>query len=104
MSADCVLSLARQLSLFLDVVKSLCCDLTQDQFVSEERGGCSSAAGPAGVAVRRGRAALWRLLRGTPLSLGGWSLPSPVHLKGQGLTRKQEVALDRADHRSHDLK
>ncbi|XP_053282554.1 L-fucose kinase [Pleuronectes platessa] len=58
-----------QISLFLDVLKCLCLDLTQDQFVSEERAGCSSVAGPQGAMVRGGRTALWRILRGTPLRL-----------------------------------
>ncbi|XP_076588610.1 L-fucose kinase isoform X2 [Chaetodon auriga] len=58
-----------QISLFLDVLKCLCSDLTQDQFVSEDRAGCSSAVGPQGAAVRGGRAELWRILRGTPLRL-----------------------------------
>ncbi|KAM9854214.1 L-fucose kinase isoform 1-T1 [Aulostomus maculatus] len=58
-----------QISLFLDVLKCLCLDLTQDQFVREERAGCSSAAGPQGAVVRGGRAELWRILRGTPLSM-----------------------------------
>uniref|UniRef100_A0A669DP20 L-fucose kinase n=1 Tax=Oreochromis niloticus TaxID=8128 RepID=A0A669DP20_ORENI len=62
-----------QVSLFLDVLKCLCSDLTRDQFVSEERAGCSSAVGPRGTAVRSGRAELWRILRGAPLSLG-WFL------------------------------
>lgn len=59
-----------QVSLFLDVLKCLCSDLTRDQFVSEERAGCSSAVGPQGAVVRSGRAELWRILRGAPLSLG----------------------------------
>ncbi|XP_041853078.1 L-fucose kinase [Melanotaenia boesemani] len=58
-----------QISLFLDLLKCLCSDLTQDQFVSEERAGCSSTAGPQGAAVRSGRAELWRILRGSPLTL-----------------------------------
>ncbi|XP_068452643.1 L-fucose kinase isoform X2 [Clinocottus analis] len=58
-----------QLSLFLDVLKCLCSDVTQQQFVTEHRAGCSSPAGPEGAAVRRGRAELWRLLRGERLSL-----------------------------------
>uniref|UniRef100_A0A7N5ZT94 L-fucose kinase n=1 Tax=Anabas testudineus TaxID=64144 RepID=A0A7N5ZT94_ANATE len=58
-----------QVSLFLDVLKCLCSDLTQDQFVSEDRVGCSSAVGPRGAAVRSGRTELWRILRGAPLSL-----------------------------------
>ncbi|XP_062245057.1 L-fucose kinase [Platichthys flesus] len=58
-----------QISLFLDVLKCLCLDLTQDQFVSEERAGCSSVAGTQGAMVRGGRTALWRILRGTPLRL-----------------------------------
>ncbi|XP_073327982.1 L-fucose kinase [Pagrus major] len=58
-----------QISLFLDVLKCLCSDLTRDQFVSEERAGCSSATGPQGVAVRSGRTELWKILRGTPLTL-----------------------------------
>ncbi|XP_035859406.1 L-fucose kinase [Sander lucioperca] len=58
-----------QVSLFLDLLKCLCSDLTQDQFVSEERAGCSSAVGPQGATVRSSRAELWRILRGTPLSL-----------------------------------
>ncbi|XP_044048231.1 L-fucose kinase [Siniperca chuatsi] len=58
-----------QISLFLDVLKCLCSDLTQDQFVSEERAGCSAAVGPQGATVRSGRTELWRILRGTPLRL-----------------------------------
>ncbi|XP_072242727.1 L-fucose kinase [Leuresthes tenuis] len=58
-----------QISLFLDLLKCLCTDLTQDQFVGEERAGCSSTAGPQGAAVRGGRAELWRILRGAPLTL-----------------------------------
>nr|XP_046249077.1 L-fucose kinase isoform X2 [Scatophagus argus] len=58
-----------QISLFLDVLKCLCSDLTQDQFVSEDRDGCSSAVGPQGAAVRSGRMELWRILRGTPLTV-----------------------------------
>ncbi|KAK2880635.1 L-fucose kinase [Channa argus] len=58
-----------QISLFLDVLKCLCSDLTLDQFVTEERVGCSSVVGPRGAMVRSGRAELWRVLRGTPLRL-----------------------------------
>uniref|UniRef100_A0A3P8X4B2 L-fucose kinase n=1 Tax=Cynoglossus semilaevis TaxID=244447 RepID=A0A3P8X4B2_CYNSE len=58
-----------QISLFLDMLKCLCSDLTQDQFVTEERAGCSSTVGPQGVMVRGGRTELWRILRGTPLML-----------------------------------
>ncbi|KAM3869804.1 L-fucose kinase [Diretmus argenteus] len=58
-----------QVSLFLDVLKCLCSDQTPDQFVHEERVSCRSAAGPQGAVVRSGRAELWRILRGTPLSL-----------------------------------
>ncbi|GLD61656.1 L-fucose kinase [Lates japonicus] len=62
-------ALPLQISLFLDMLKCLCSDLTQDQFVGEERAGCSSAVGPQGATVRGGRTELWRILRGTPLSL-----------------------------------
>ncbi|KAM4734310.1 L-fucose kinase [Anableps anableps] len=55
-----------QISLFLDLLKCLCSDLTKVQFVSEGRAGCSSTDGPRGAA---GRAELWRILRGAPLSL-----------------------------------
>ncbi|XP_068169500.1 L-fucose kinase [Antennarius striatus] len=58
-----------QIALYLDMMKCLCSDLTLDQFVSEERTGCSSPVGPQGAAVRRGRTALWNILRGTPLTL-----------------------------------
>ncbi|XP_026166649.1 L-fucose kinase [Mastacembelus armatus] len=58
-----------QISLFLDLLKCLCSDLTQDQFMSEERAGCSSAAGAQGATVRGGRTELWRILRGTRLTL-----------------------------------
>ncbi|XP_038138118.1 L-fucose kinase isoform X1 [Cyprinodon tularosa] len=58
-----------QISLFLDLLKCLCSDLTHDQFVGQDRAGCSSTAGPQGAAVRTGRAELWRILRGVPLSL-----------------------------------
>lgn len=57
--------------MFLDVLKCLCSDVSQDQFVREERTGCSSPAGPQGATVRRGREELWRILRGTPLTVGG---------------------------------
>uniref|UniRef100_A0A3Q0SS81 Fucose kinase n=1 Tax=Amphilophus citrinellus TaxID=61819 RepID=A0A3Q0SS81_AMPCI len=55
-----------QISLFLDVLKCLCSDLTQDQFVNEERAGCSSVVGPRGAAVRSGRTELWKILRCAP--------------------------------------
>uniref|UniRef100_A0A3P9Q8C8 L-fucose kinase n=1 Tax=Poecilia reticulata TaxID=8081 RepID=A0A3P9Q8C8_POERE len=58
-----------QISLFLDLLKCLCSDLTQDQFVNEGRAGCSSTDGPQGATVRAGRTELWRILRGAPLSL-----------------------------------
>ncbi|PWA33068.1 hypothetical protein CCH79_00013117 [Gambusia affinis] len=59
-----------QISLFLDLLKCLCSDLTQDQFVNEGRAGCSPTDGLQGATVRAGRAELWRILRGAPLSLG----------------------------------
>ncbi|XP_007567558.1 L-fucose kinase isoform X1 [Poecilia formosa] len=58
-----------QISLFLDLLKCLCSDLTQDQFVNEGRAGCSPTDGPQGATVRAGRVELWRILRGAPLSL-----------------------------------
>lgn len=58
-----------QISLFLDILKCLCSDVTQDQFVNEERTGCSSPVGHQGATVRRGREELWRILRGTPLTV-----------------------------------
>ncbi|TWW75472.1 L-fucose kinase [Takifugu flavidus] len=58
-----------QVSLFLDVLKCLCSDVTQDQFVREERTGCSSPVGPQGETVRQCREELWRILRGTPLTV-----------------------------------
>ncbi|XP_077425220.1 L-fucose kinase isoform X2 [Vanacampus margaritifer] len=56
-----------QLSLFLDVLKCLCTDQTEDEFVGGAR-----AWGPQGShspMLQRGRKELWRLLRGTALSL-----------------------------------
>uniref|UniRef100_A0A3P8RT08 L-fucose kinase n=1 Tax=Amphiprion percula TaxID=161767 RepID=A0A3P8RT08_AMPPE len=58
-----------QISLFLDILKCLCSDLTLDQFVSEDRTSCSSAFGPQGASVRSGRTELWKILRGAALSL-----------------------------------
>ncbi|XP_068579016.1 L-fucose kinase isoform X2 [Cebidichthys violaceus] len=58
-----------QVSLFLDLLKCLCSDLTQDQFVTEDRAGCSSPVGPEGAMVRRSRTELWRVLRGETISL-----------------------------------
>lgn len=55
-----------QLSLFLDVLKCLCSDLTEDEFI----GGGPPASGPLGAMLQRGRKELWRILRGTVLSLG----------------------------------
>uniref|UniRef100_A0A3Q2Z7S8 L-fucose kinase n=1 Tax=Hippocampus comes TaxID=109280 RepID=A0A3Q2Z7S8_HIPCM len=54
-----------QLSLFLDVLKCLCSDLTEDEFV----GGGAPASGPRAAMLQRGRKELWRILRGTALSL-----------------------------------
>lgn len=73
------------------MLKCLCSDLTEDQFVSEERVGCSSAVGPQGAAVRSGRAALWRILRGTPLTVGG-CLFKPVSHVDTFLTLYQHSA------------
>ncbi|XP_041651831.1 L-fucose kinase [Cheilinus undulatus] len=58
-----------QISLFLDLLKCLCSDLTLDQFVSLDRAGCTSAAGPQGASLRSGRTELWKILRGTPLTV-----------------------------------
>ncbi|XP_076863002.1 L-fucose kinase [Brachyhypopomus gauderio] len=58
-----------QISLFLDILKSLCSDLTETEFVNGERPGCSSPLGPQGAAVRSARSVLWRTLRGVALSL-----------------------------------
>ncbi|XP_033823761.1 L-fucose kinase [Periophthalmus magnuspinnatus] len=58
-----------QISLFLDILKCLCSDQTQHQFVNEERIGCSSVSGQQGALVRSGRTELWKILRGTPLTL-----------------------------------
>ncbi|KAM4618901.1 L-fucose kinase isoform 2-T2 [Polymixia lowei] len=60
---------ALQVSLFLDVLKCLCSDLSQDHFINQEREGCTSPVGPQGAAVRSGRAELWRMLRKTPLRM-----------------------------------
>lgn len=38
--------------------------------MNEGRAGCSPTDGLQGATVRAGRAELWRILRGTPLSLG----------------------------------
>ncbi|XP_072291330.1 L-fucose kinase [Eucyclogobius newberryi] len=58
-----------QISLFLDILKCLCSDQTQDQFVNEERAGCSSVSGQQGALARAGRTELWKILRGAPLTL-----------------------------------
>nr|XP_057931849.1 L-fucose kinase [Doryrhamphus excisus]XP_057931850.1 L-fucose kinase [Doryrhamphus excisus]XP_057931851.1 L-fucose kinase [Doryrhamphus excisus]XP_057931852.1 L-fucose kinase [Doryrhamphus excisus] len=58
-----------QISLFLDVLKCLCSDQTEEQFVGQNKKVCTSAGEPQGVAVRSGRLELWRILRGTPLSM-----------------------------------
>ncbi|XP_077452210.1 L-fucose kinase isoform X2 [Stigmatopora argus] len=47
-----------QLSLFLDLLKCLCRDVSEEQFVDG-----------APAASRRGRKELWRILRGTPFNL-----------------------------------
>ncbi|XP_031698130.1 L-fucose kinase-like, partial [Anarrhichthys ocellatus] len=59
-----------KVSLFLDLLKCLCSDLTQDQFVTEDRAGCSSPFGPEGATVRRSRTELWSVLRGETVRLG----------------------------------
>ncbi|XP_030640456.1 L-fucose kinase [Chanos chanos] len=58
-----------QISLFLDILMCLCTDVSEAQFVNEERPGCSSPVGPQGVTVRNARSVLWRTLRGTPLTM-----------------------------------
>ena len=59
-----------QISLFLDILMCLCSDVSETQFISEERPGSTSPTGPQGAAVRSARAVLWKTLRGTPLSMG----------------------------------
>ncbi|XP_061532357.1 L-fucose kinase isoform X2 [Phycodurus eques] len=54
-----------RLSLFLDVLKCLCCDQSED----EPSGADAPASGPQGATLRRGRKELRRILRGTPLTL-----------------------------------
>ncbi|XP_057692271.1 L-fucose kinase isoform X2 [Corythoichthys intestinalis] len=51
-----------QLSLFLDILKCLCRDVSEEQFVD-------GAPAPQGATVRRGRKELWRIMRGTALRL-----------------------------------
>ncbi|XP_031421161.1 L-fucose kinase [Clupea harengus] len=58
-----------QISLFLDILMCLCSDVSETQFISEERPGSTSPTGPQGAAVRSARAVLWKTLRGTPLSM-----------------------------------
>uniref|UniRef100_A0AAY5EAF0 L-fucose kinase n=1 Tax=Electrophorus electricus TaxID=8005 RepID=A0AAY5EAF0_ELEEL len=58
-----------QISLFLDILMSLCSDQTETKFVNGERPGCSSPLGPQGAAVKSARSVLWRTLRGVALSL-----------------------------------
>ncbi|KAF6722103.1 L-fucose kinase [Oryzias melastigma] len=58
-----------QISLFLDLLKCLCSDLTLDQFVGDEKADCGSTCHPQGAALKSGRAQLWRILRGTLLSV-----------------------------------
>ncbi|KAG7256593.1 hypothetical protein CRUP_024425 [Coryphaenoides rupestris] len=58
-----------QVSLFLDVVKALCADVTQQQFVQREPEGCSTLDAPQVAALRRGREILWQTLRGASLTM-----------------------------------
>ncbi|CAL8260183.1 unnamed protein product [Merluccius merluccius] len=58
-----------QVSLFLDVVKALCADVTQDQFVSREPEDCRTLDPPQMAALRRGRETLWQALRGASLTM-----------------------------------
>ncbi|XP_058500712.1 L-fucose kinase [Solea solea] len=86
-----------QISLFLDVLKCLCSDLTQDQFVSEERAGCSSAVGPQGAIVRGARTELWRILRGTPLTLVHVPGGRYDHLPSSGKQHMERLTHDWTD-------
>ncbi|XP_028307471.1 L-fucose kinase [Gouania willdenowi] len=58
-----------KISLFLDVLKCFCSDVSFQSFVSEEREGDSAPSGPQGAALRCGRAELWRILGGEKMSL-----------------------------------
>ncbi|KAL0967867.1 hypothetical protein UPYG_G00258650 [Umbra pygmaea] len=58
-----------QISLFLDLLLCLCSDLNESEFVNGVRPGSSSPFGPQGAVVRRARAMLWRILRGTALHM-----------------------------------
>ncbi|KAL2093982.1 hypothetical protein ACEWY4_011294 [Coilia grayii] len=58
-----------QISLFLDILMCLCSDVSESQFISEERPGSTSPTGPQGAAARSARAVLWRALRGIPLTM-----------------------------------
>ncbi|KAM9495286.1 L-fucose kinase isoform 2-T2 [Clarias gariepinus] len=58
-----------QISLFLDILKCFCSDLTEEEFVNEVRADCSSLIAPQREAVKSARSVLWRTLRGIPLFL-----------------------------------
>ncbi|CAL8360679.1 unnamed protein product [Lota lota] len=60
---------ALQISLFLDLVKAMCADLTQDQFVNREPEDCRTLEPPQLAALRRGRETLWQTLRGASLTM-----------------------------------
>uniref|UniRef100_A0A4W4DQH7 L-fucose kinase n=1 Tax=Electrophorus electricus TaxID=8005 RepID=A0A4W4DQH7_ELEEL len=84
-----------QISLFLDILMSLCSDQTETKFVNGERPGCSSPLGPQGAAVKSARSVLWRTLRGVALSLvkvhsgcllSGLDLASSAYMQGMPLT------------------
>uniref|UniRef100_A0A8C5BCZ9 L-fucose kinase n=1 Tax=Gadus morhua TaxID=8049 RepID=A0A8C5BCZ9_GADMO len=58
-----------QISLFLDVVKALCADLTLEQFVNREPEDGRTLEPPQRAALRRGRETLWHTLRGASLTM-----------------------------------
>ncbi|XP_043083720.1 L-fucose kinase isoform X2 [Puntigrus tetrazona] len=62
-------ALPLEISLFLDILLCLCSDVTEHEYVSGERSGCTSPSGPQGAVVRSGRAVLWRTLRGPSISM-----------------------------------
>ncbi|XP_068595496.1 L-fucose kinase [Brachionichthys hirsutus] len=90
-----------QISLYLDLLKCLCSDLTVDQFVSEEWAASSSTVGPQGAAVRGGRTELWKILRGTPLTMAYISGGCYDYLTWGGKQHVERLTRDGMDKNTH---
>ena len=95
MLVDNFTALVFQLSLFFDILLSMCSDVTREAFISGERSNpCGQSVAvatshPDHQLVNSARRTVWQLLRGSKACVGQCLRPSMVSVSGQYLAISQ---------------